>query len=100
MADTAVVPGIVEETYPFSKLQGGANVLVFPDLTSANKHVLQVTVVDWRSGKDRADPDGNVEASTCAATWVRSGRNRGHCGDRGSRCTGNGSGSGCGVEGG
>jgi len=36
MADTAVVPDIIEETYPFSKLHGGANVLVFPDLTSAN----------------------------------------------------------------
>jgi malate dehydrogenase (oxaloacetate-decarboxylating)(NADP+) len=36
MADTAVAPEIIEETYPFSKLQGGANVLVFPDLTSAN----------------------------------------------------------------
>jgi malate dehydrogenase (oxaloacetate-decarboxylating)(NADP+) len=36
MADTAVAPEIIEETYPFSKLHGGANVLVFPDLTSAN----------------------------------------------------------------
>jgi malate dehydrogenase (oxaloacetate-decarboxylating)(NADP+) len=36
MADTAVVPEIIEETYPFAKLHGGANVLVFPDLTSAN----------------------------------------------------------------
>ena len=36
MADTAVVPEIIEETYPFSELRGGANVLVFPDLTSAN----------------------------------------------------------------
>ena len=36
MADTAVDPRIMEETYPFSKLRGGANVLVFPDLTSAN----------------------------------------------------------------
>ena len=36
MADTAVVPEIIEETYPFAKLRGGANVLVFPDLTSAN----------------------------------------------------------------
>ncbi len=36
MADTAVVPGIIEETYPFSALHGGANVLVFPDLISAN----------------------------------------------------------------
>jgi len=36
MADTAVTPEIIEETYPFSELRGGANVLVFPDLTSAN----------------------------------------------------------------
>ncbi len=36
MADTAVVPQIIEETYPFSHLRGGANVLVFPDLISAN----------------------------------------------------------------
>jgi len=36
MADTAVVPEIIEETYPFSHLHGGANVLVFPDLISAN----------------------------------------------------------------
>ena len=36
MADTAVVPEIMEETYPFAELRGGANVLVFPDLTSAN----------------------------------------------------------------
>jgi len=36
MADTAVTPEIIEKTYPFSRLRGGANVLVFPDLTSAN----------------------------------------------------------------
>jgi malate dehydrogenase (oxaloacetate-decarboxylating)(NADP+) len=36
MADTAVVPEIIAETYPFSNLRGGANVLIFPDLTSAN----------------------------------------------------------------
>ncbi len=36
MADTAVVPEIIAETYPFSSLHGGANVLIFPDLTSAN----------------------------------------------------------------
>ena len=36
MADTAVTPEIIEQTYPFSTLRGGANVLVFPDLTSAN----------------------------------------------------------------
>jgi malate dehydrogenase (oxaloacetate-decarboxylating)(NADP+) len=36
MADTAVVPSILENDYPFSTLKGGANVLIFPDLNSAN----------------------------------------------------------------
>jgi len=36
MADVAVSPEILAETYPFSSLQGGANVLVFPNLESAN----------------------------------------------------------------
>ena len=35
-ADTAVVPEIIEEDYPFSTLKGGANVLVFPNLEAAN----------------------------------------------------------------
>jgi malate dehydrogenase (oxaloacetate-decarboxylating)(NADP+) len=35
-ADTAVVPQIVDETYPFSSLKGGANVLIFPNLESGN----------------------------------------------------------------
>ena len=35
-ADTAVVREIIEGTYPFSSLKGGANVLIFPDLESAN----------------------------------------------------------------
>jgi len=36
MADTALVPEIMEEEYPFSNLKGGATVLVFPDLAAAN----------------------------------------------------------------
>lgn len=36
MADTAVVPEIIQEEYSFSTLRGGANVLVFPDLGAAN----------------------------------------------------------------
>jgi len=35
-ADTATVPEIIDGMYPFSKLKGGANVLIFPDLDSAN----------------------------------------------------------------
>ncbi len=35
-ADTAVVPEIIEQIYPFSKLKGGANVLIFPNLESGN----------------------------------------------------------------
>jgi malate dehydrogenase (oxaloacetate-decarboxylating)(NADP+) len=36
MADTATVPDIMEKTYPFCTLHGPANVLVCPDLQSAN----------------------------------------------------------------
>ncbi len=35
-ADTAVTPEIVEETYPFCRLKGGANVLIFPNLEAGN----------------------------------------------------------------
>jgi malate dehydrogenase (oxaloacetate-decarboxylating)(NADP+) len=35
-ADTAVCPEIVEEVFPFCEIKGGANVLIFPDLQSAN----------------------------------------------------------------
>lgn len=35
-ADTAVVPEIIERDYPFSLLNGEANILVFPDLEAAN----------------------------------------------------------------
>ena len=36
MADEALSPEIIAEQYPFSSLKGGANVLIFPDLASAN----------------------------------------------------------------
>jgi len=36
MADVAVSPEMLEELYPFSSLKGGANVLICPNLDSAN----------------------------------------------------------------
>ena len=36
MADVAVMPEMLAEAYPFCTLRGGANVLIFPDLQSAN----------------------------------------------------------------
>jgi malate dehydrogenase (oxaloacetate-decarboxylating)(NADP+) len=36
MADAAVSAELLEQMYPFSSLKGGANVLIFPDLASAN----------------------------------------------------------------
>jgi malate dehydrogenase (oxaloacetate-decarboxylating)(NADP+) len=35
-ADTAVVERVLMKTYPFSKLKGPANVLIFPNLDAAN----------------------------------------------------------------
>ncbi len=35
-ADTAVTPEIIEQSYPFSTLKGGANVLIFPNLEAGN----------------------------------------------------------------
>jgi malate dehydrogenase (oxaloacetate-decarboxylating)(NADP+) len=35
-ADTAVMPDLLRRTYPFSRLQDQANVLIFPDIQSGN----------------------------------------------------------------
>ncbi len=88
MAETAVVPEIIEETYPFSKLRGGANVLIFPDLTSANT-CYKLLATNWRSGDNRADPDGHVETGARIASRGGSGRDRQYGGDCGCRCAGN-----------
>ncbi len=49
-ADTAVEPSLAAEAYPFSKIQGDANVLVCPDLDSANIAYKLL----WRMGKVEA----------------------------------------------
>ena len=49
-ADTAVEPGIARETFPYSKIHGDANVLVCPDLESANIAYKLL----WRLGKVEA----------------------------------------------
>lgn len=36
MADTALMPEVLKHDYPFSTLKSAANVLIFPDLNSAN----------------------------------------------------------------
>lgn len=35
-ADTAITPEISKESYPFNLVPGDANILIFPDLNSAN----------------------------------------------------------------
>jgi malate dehydrogenase (oxaloacetate-decarboxylating)(NADP+) len=35
-ADAATSPELLEKNFPFSRLRGGANVLVFPDLAAGN----------------------------------------------------------------
>jgi malate dehydrogenase (oxaloacetate-decarboxylating)(NADP+) len=49
-ADTAVEPAIAHETYPLSRIKGDANILVCPDLESANIAYKLL----WRMGKVEA----------------------------------------------
>ena len=81
-ADTAVTPEIIEQTYPFSTLKGGANVLIFPNLEAGNIAYKLLARIGRRGG-DRADSDGNGEAGARAAARRRGERHRQYGGDRG-----------------
>ena len=52
-ADTAVVERILTKTYPFSKLRGPANVLIFPNLDAAN---ISYKVLSRVGGADAIGP--------------------------------------------
>ena len=81
MADEALSPEIIEEHYPFSSLKGGANVLIFPDLASANI-ATQAGGQSRRRRTHRADPDGHEPPGARAAAFGDGGSGRqrgGHC---------------------
>ena len=75
MADVAVSPEVLEKNYPFSPLKGGANVLIFPDLASANIAYKLLSKLGGRTDSG-PDPDGHEQAGACCATRHGSGRNR------------------------
>ena len=52
-ADVAIMPELQQEHYPFSKLKGSANVLIFPDLQSAN---ISYKLVHRLSGAEAIGP--------------------------------------------
>jgi len=52
-ADVAILPELREEHYPFSDLKGSANVLIFPDLQSAN---ISYKLVHRLSGAEAIGP--------------------------------------------
>jgi len=52
-ADLAILPEIQEEHYPFSRLKGSANVLIFPDLQSGN---ISYKLVHRLSGAEAIGP--------------------------------------------
>src|SRR6266704_3149087 len=52
-ADTAVVERILNKTYPFSRLRGTANVLIFPNLDAAN---ISYKLLDRIGGADAIGP--------------------------------------------
>ena len=66
MADAAVSPAMLEQMYPFSSLKGGANVLIFPDLNSANI-ACKLLVENRRRRNPRSRPHGYEQARSRSA---------------------------------
>jgi len=73
-ADTAVVERILTKVYPFARLRGPANVLIFPDLDAAN--------IAYKLLARLADPCGDAPSGPCLAKVIRSPRHREYGGDR------------------
>ena len=72
MADTAVSPDIIEALYPFSSLKGGANVLICPNLESAN---IAYKLLAKLGGAEQVGPIllGHSQAGVPADSRERSG---------------------------
>jgi len=75
MADTALDPDIVSEVFPFSEIKGDANVLICPDLTSAN---IAYKVLAKLGGATAIGPMLLGIRKTCVFTraWLRCQRHR------------------------
>jgi len=67
-ADTAVDPDIARDTYPSSRIFGDANVLVCPDLASAN--IATSCCGGSARSNDRADPDRHRRTGHVLQTGV------------------------------
>ena len=71
-ADTAVVREIVDETYPFSAVKGGANILIFSNLDAGNIAYKLLS----RLGEAQVMFYSGAPLSMTSSTWPQSRRSR------------------------